>query len=152
MHDEPEEALMIDVKVRSLGSKKFEISARGHQVISDQPHDEDGSDAGMTPPELFLGSLGACAAYYAEEYLLARGLPRADLEVRVSALKGEHPARITTVHLDVIAPGLPERHKIGILRAVNACLIKNTLHHAPQIITRLGCSADVLEAELAQVG
>ena len=35
----------------------------------------------MTPPELFLASLGTCAAYYAAEYLNARDLPADGLEV-----------------------------------------------------------------------
>ena len=91
----------------------------------------------MTPPELFLSSLGACAAYYAEEYLRARALPHEELEIRVSAEKGDRPARITSLQLDVLAPGLTQRHRDGVLRAVDACLIKNTLVVPPHIETRV---------------
>ena len=125
------------IRVRYLGGTKFEMTARNHHVASDQPLDNDGADSAMTPPELFLSSLGACAAYYAEEYLRARGLPNDELEIRVSAEKGDRPARLASLQIDVIAPGLTQRHRDGVLRAVDACLIKNTLAVPPHIETRV---------------
>lgn len=95
----------------------------------------------MTPPELFLSALGACAAYYAEEYVRARALPDEDLEIRIASEKGGRPARITGLRIDVIAPGLNQRHRDGILRAVDACLLKNTLIDPPHIEVRVVSSA-----------
>ena len=140
----------MEVNVRYLGGKKFEMTARGHQVVADQPLDDDGSDAAMTPPELFLSGLGACAAYYAEEYLRARALPNEGLEIRLSALKGDKPARIMKVNIDVTAPGLTQRHRDGILRAVDACLLENTLHKPPQIEVKV-LAGKMVDAELATV-
>lgn len=125
------------VHVRYLVGKKFEMIARNHSVICDQPGENDGTDSAMTPPELFLSSVGACAAYYAEEYLRARGLPREELEVVVSGEIGDRPARIVSLQLDVVAPGLNHRHRDGVLRAVDACLITNTLIAPPHIETRI---------------
>jgi putative redox protein len=139
--------MAMDVRVRYLGGKKFEMTARNHHVASDQPLDNDGADSAMTPPELFLSSLGACAAYYAEEYLRARGLPHEELEIRVSAEKGDRPARITSMQVDVLAPGLNQRHRDGVLRAVDACLIKNTLVVPPHIETRVLTSGEGLAEE-----
>ena len=127
----------MEVTVRYLGGKKFETTARGHRLLSDQPLDNGGADSAMTPPELFLSSLGTCAAYYAEEYLRARGLADEALEIRVSAEKGDKPVRIVSVQLDVTAPGLNQRHRDGLMRAVDACLIKQTLRVPPQIEVRL---------------
>ena len=137
----------MNVKVRCLGGKKFEMTARAHKVLSDQPFDNDGTDSAMTPPELFLSSLGACAAYYAEEYLRVRGLPDEDLEIRISALKGAKPARIASIQIDVIAPGLTQRHRDGLLRAVDACLITNTLHTPPHMDVRVVASSAAVEQE-----
>ncbi|HUJ51141.1 MAG TPA: OsmC family protein [Bryobacteraceae bacterium] len=141
----------MEVNVRYLGGKKFEMSARGHQVVADQPFDDDGTDAAMTPTELFLSGLGACAAYYAEEYLRARALPYEGLEVRLSADKGDKPARITKLQMEVIAPGLTRRHRDGILRAVDACLLENTLHKPPEIEVKVSSASKVAELELAAV-
>lgn len=133
----------MELKVRYLGGHKFEASSRGHVVVSDQPLDNDGRDSGMTPPELFLASLGACAGYYASEYLRIRGLPDSDLEIRVSGSKGEHPARFTSLNIEVSAPGLNQRHQHGIQRAVESCLIHNTVLHSTPINVEV-CSSGVL--------
>jgi putative redox protein len=141
----------MEVKVRCLGSKKFEMTARTHRVLSDQPPENDGMDTAMTPPELFLSAIGACAAYYAEEYLRARALPDEGLEIHLSATKGDRPVRITNVRIEVVAPGLTHRHRSGILRAVDACLLKNTLNKPPEIDVKVVGSAAVEEPELAAV-
>jgi putative redox protein len=143
--------LTMEVRVRCLGGKKFEMSARHHQILSDQPLENDGTDSAMTPPEVFLSAIGACAAYYAEEYLRARALPDDGLEIRISASKGDRPVRITTMRLEVVARGLTQRHRDGILRAVDACLLKNTLTKPPEIEVKVVSGLTVAEPELVGV-
>ena len=123
----------MEVTANYLGGSKFEVAARSHRVICDQPLDNGGSDEGMSPPEFLLASLAACAAYYAAQYLQTRKLPAADLKVRVSAEKALQPARLASFQIEVVAPGLNERHQAGILRAAKACLIHNTLLGGPSI-------------------
>lgn len=123
----------MEVDVHHLGNSKFEICARGHHLICDQPRDNGGSDAGLTPPEFLLASLATCAGYYAAEYLNTRSLPAGDLSVRVVAEKAQNPARLGSFRIEVTVPGLQERHQIGISRAVKSCLVHNTLLHAPKI-------------------
>jgi hypothetical protein len=62
-----------------------------------------------------------------------RGLPDSDLEVLVSGSVGEHPARFIEIIVDVRAPGLTARNEHGIQRAVENCLILNTLLEAPAV-------------------
>lgn len=123
----------MEASARYLGQSKFEVAARGHRLICDQPLDNGGSDEGMSPPEFLLASLASCAAYYAAQYLKTRGLPAGELNVRVSAEKARQPARLGSFQIDVTAPGLDDRQQEGVLRAVQACLIHNTLLHAPSI-------------------
>jgi uncharacterized OsmC-like protein len=117
----------MEVTAEFLGDVRFEVRARGHRVICDQPADNGGSDAGMTPPEFLLASLASCAAYYAAQYLKVRHLPTRDLKVRVGAEKAQQPSRLGSFRIEVMAPGLDERHQTGILRAAKSCLIHNTL-------------------------
>src|SRR5579871_3527479 len=84
----------MEVNIQHLGNSKFEVLARGHRLICDQPRDNGGSDAGMAPPEFLLASLATCAGYYAAEYLKTRALPAGDLRVRVVAEKAQNPARL----------------------------------------------------------
>ena len=118
----------MEVIVNHRCGVQFEANARGHQIVCDQPLDNGGADAGMSPPEFLLASLGTCAAFYAAQYLRARSLPADGLQVRVSAEKAMGPARLAAFHIEVRAPGLADdKHREGALRAVKACLIHNTL-------------------------
>jgi len=125
----------MEIRVQYLGNVRFEAATRGHRVICDQPADNGGMDAGMTPPEFLLASLGTCAGFYAAQYLKARSLSAEGLEVTVTAEKAKQPARLGSFRIDVTAPGVTAEHEQGIARAVNACLIHNTLLHAPRIET-----------------
>lgn len=123
----------MEMTIQHLGDVRFEAKTRGHSIVCDQPPDNGGSDTGMTPPEFMLASLGTCAGFYAVQYLKTRGLPTRGLEVKVSAEKATGPARLATFTIDVKAPDVPPEHEAGLLRAVKACLIHNTLVHTPAV-------------------
>jgi uncharacterized OsmC-like protein len=133
----------MEVKVRHLGNVKFEATTRGHRVVCDQPAENGGSDHGMTPPEFLLASLGTCAGFYAAQYLKARNLPSEGLEVAVHAEKAKLPARLGQFRIEVLVPGLDPKHEAGVHRAVQACLIHNTLLHAPAIETVVRTEAPI---------
>ena len=116
------------------GGVEFEVNARGHRVICDQPLENGGADAGMSPPEFLLASLGTCAAYYAAQYLKTRSLAADGLEVRVAAEKAAGPARLASFQIEIRVPGLADvKHQEGVLRAAKSCLIHNTLLQSPRI-------------------
>ena len=124
----------MEINLKLLGDVKFEVVARKHTLVCDQPAEGGGSDQGMTPPELLLASLGSCAAYYAAAYLRKRGLPRDGVEVRVTAGKAGPPARLDNFVIEVKVPlALSEADRAGMDQAVHHCLIHNTLLHSPAI-------------------
>jgi putative redox protein len=124
---------MIEVKIKHLGEVKFQIDARQHTLISDQPPENGGGDEGMTPPEFFLSALGSCAAFYAVAYLKKKNLPQA-VSVRVTADKAGPPARLDNFQVDVEIPvALSEADRAGVDRAVHHCLIHATLQHPPTV-------------------
>jgi uncharacterized OsmC-like protein len=98
----------------------------------------------MTPPEFLLASLATCAGYYAAQYLKTRGLPVENLKVHVSAAKAVQPARLGSFEIEVTIHDLDERHQAGILRAVKACLIHNTLLGSPTIEITVNAGAVAL--------
>jgi putative redox protein len=120
---------------------KFEADCRGHRLLCDQPQGNSGEDAGMSPPEFLLVSLGTCAGFYALQYLRARSLPLDGLKVRVTAEKATQPARLDSFRIEVAVPELDAHHREGVLRAVKACLVHNTLLHPPAIETVLTSAA-----------
>jgi putative redox protein len=125
----------MEIKVTHLDQLRFRIQARSHSVICDQPLGNGGADAGITPPELLLASLGSCAAFYAVEYLKARNLlGDKPVEVSVVAEKLFKPARLGNfrVRIDCPAPLTAEQNE-GLMRSVHHCLVHNTLLATPQI-------------------
>jgi uncharacterized OsmC-like protein len=124
----------MEVTVKHLDRVKFAVQARSHTVLCDQPAENKGEDAGMTPPEFLLASLGSCAAYYAVEYLRARKLAENGVEVTVTSEKLKQPARLGNFRIHVACPvALTEEQLQGITRAVHACLIHNTLLSLPEM-------------------
>jgi len=125
----------MEVTVEHLGAVQFEIKARQHTVICDQPAENFGHDEGMTPPELLLASLGSCAAFYAVAYLrkyklAEKGTAETGTKVRVTADKRKDPPRLDDFRIFISVPsGLDPKHVEGMERAVHQCLIHNTLLH-----------------------
>lgn len=124
----------MEIMVEHLGAVQFQVRARNHTIACDQPLENGGFDEGMTPPELLLASLGTCTGFYAAQYLKGRNLAGEGMRIRVTAEKAKAPARLDQFRIEVILPAeLEERHREGILRAVHACLIHNTLLNPPKI-------------------
>ncbi|HUN84960.1 MAG TPA: OsmC family protein [Terracidiphilus sp.] len=135
----------MEVKVTHLDHVKFAIQSRSHSVICDQPSDNGGEDAGMTPPELMLASLASCAAFYAVQYLHTRNLAQTGVEVSVTADKLRQPARLGNFRIHVSCPvPLTEEQTEGLMRSVHHCLIHNTLLAPPEIKIELQVPQPVL--------
>jgi len=94
----------MEVTVDYLGDVQFEVRARNHTILCDQPEANGGFDEGMTPPELMLASLGSCAGYYAAEYLKARQLPSSGMWIQVTAEKAKSPAKLDSFKVEVHLP------------------------------------------------
>lgn len=124
----------MEITVEHLGSVQFEIKARQHSIICDQPPENAGLDEGMTPPELLLASLGSCAGFYAAQYLNKYKLATKGTLVRVTAEKLKEPPRLGDFVVEVELPvEISEEHKQGVERAVHHCLIHNTLLNPSKI-------------------
>jgi len=125
----------MEVTVEHLGEVQFEIRARQHTIASDQPEQNGGFDEAMTPLELMLASLGACAGYYAAQYLRKKGLASEGTLVRVSADKKTGPARLDDFRVEIDLPvACGPEHRKAVEDAVHHCPIHNTLEHPPKIM------------------
>ena len=132
----------MEVFVEHLGGVQFEIRARQHRIVCDQPVENGGFDEGMTPPELLLASLGACAGFYAAQYLKKHHLAKEGTTVRVSAEKAQNPPRLNDFRIQVEIPsGIVVEHGEGLSEAVRHCLIHNTLLNPPRISLEIKHSA-----------
>ena len=83
---------MTPITVRLDDGYKTTMSIRDHAVIADEPVDAGGEDAGPTPLEIFVGTLGACIAVTTKAYAKRKNWPLEGVNVEVSMerLKAEH--------------------------------------------------------------
>jgi len=124
----------MEVQINQVEGVRFSVKTRTHAIICDQPAANGGTDEGMTPPELLLASLGACAAFYAAEYLRTRNLSHEGISVSVAAEKAKNPARLDNFSIRVDCPvDLTPEKREGLLRSIEHCLVKNTLLSPPKI-------------------
>jgi putative redox protein len=133
---------MIEVSVTHLGAVQFEIKAREHTIVCDQPEANGGFNEGMTPPELMLASLGSCAGFYAVDYLKRQKLAVEGVKVHVTAEKAKNPARLDPFKIELDVPAdLSAEHLKGMEDAVHRCLIHNTMLHSPTIALEIKTAA-----------
>lgn len=124
----------MEVTIEHLGGVQFEVKARQHRIVCDQPVENGGFDEGMTPPELLLASLGSCAGFYLAQYLKKHHLATEGTVVRISAKKAVNPPRLNDFRIEVEIPSaIGDQHSAGIDEAVRHCLIHNTLLNPPSI-------------------
>ncbi len=135
----------MEVKVKQIDRFKFSVQARSHSLVCDQPVENGGEDAGMTPPELMLASLGTCAQFYAVQYLRTRKLDDHGVEVTVKAEKLLQPARLGNFCIHVTCPAaLTTEQSEGLRRSVHHCLIHNTLLSVPSVEIELAVGEPAL--------
>jgi len=128
----------MDVTITYAQGVQFTAQSRQHTLVSDQPLDNHGQDQGMTPPEWFLASLGACIGFYAVKFLETRQLDPTGLSIHVSANKASQPTRLDPIHIQVkVGIPLDPHQEAGLCRAVDACIIHNTLTHPPTLTTEI---------------
>lgn len=86
------------ITVRSLENLQVEVTAGQHTFIADEPAGV-GDNAGPTPYDLLLASLGACTVMTLLIYARRKGWPLEGVETRLSTRK-VHAADVETCETD----------------------------------------------------
>jgi putative redox protein len=117
---------------------QLEVKVRNHRLLLDQPVKEGGRDEGMTPVEIFLGSLGGCIGYFAVKFCQRHTIPTMGLKIAVEWDYAERPHRVgsITVHVDLPAR-LDSEMKNRLQRVLESCTIHQSLAHPPKISVEL---------------
>lgn len=126
---------MSAMSVRHLRGDRFSIRIRGHEVVTDQPREQGGEDAGPTPTELFVAGLAGCVGFYAERFLRRHGLAPDGLRVECDfEMVAEPHFRVASVDLRLVVPvDLPQRRRKALFRMVDHCPVHNSLRDAPRV-------------------
>ncbi len=131
----------MNLTVTYKGGTRFDVASGTHTLVTDQPIADGGGDAGMSPVELFVGSLASCVAYFVGRYCARHQIPCEGFAVDVEWSFAEQPHRVGAVELRVNLPSAvtPEQRD-KLLKVAHGCTvhqsITNPLKVGIQLIAR----------------
>jgi uncharacterized OsmC-like protein len=118
---------------------RYDIVSRSHRIVTDQPVEDGGQDAGVSPVELFVGSVASCVAYFVGRLCARHGISHDGLRVEADWAMAENPHRVGRIDLAIhlshpVEPDMKER----LLKVAHGCTVHQSLAIAPPVDIRFG--------------
>lgn len=115
------------------GGVAVDARFKGHLIRTDQPARDGGADSAPAPFDLFLASIGTCAAFYALRFCQQRGIDTADLKVTLEPVRDVEKKRVGRLRLEIVVPEeFPAKYRAAIERAVDQCAVKRHIVEPPE--------------------
>jgi putative redox protein len=120
------------------GGTRYDITSGKHRIVTDQPVDDGGQDAGMSPVELFVGSVTSCVGYFVGQFCARHDISREGLTVEAEWTMAEGPHRVGAIALAIHLPHrMTPDHKERLLKIAHACTVHQSLAAAPNVAISL---------------
>lgn len=98
---------------------------------------DDGIHAHYSAMQMFATSLALCTLSVVASYAERLEVGIENLQARMKWDYVEDPYRIGSIDMELTWPEVPESRLKAVERAAAQCTIHNTLHHPPEIETRV---------------
>ena len=116
------------------GGTRFDVTNGKHVLVTDQPVVDGGNDAGMSPVELFVGSLASCVAYFVGQYCARHQIPCEGFTVEAGWSYAEQPHRVGAVEIKLNLPSdLTPEQREKLLKVAHGCTIHQSLAVPPKV-------------------
>lgn len=119
------------LEARRSGALSAVVTARGHELIADEPVEAGGQDRGMMPTELLFAALSSCFCLAVAHVAAKREIELADLRVTVDAERLGRELRYRRVRVQIEAAAGDHDLAALVERAKPFCWVSNML--APDI-------------------
>ena len=122
------------LSVSHHGGTRYDIVSGSHRIVTDQPVEDGGQDAGVSPVELFVGSVASCVAYFVGRFCTRHGISQEGLYVEADWDMVENPHRVGHIGLSVHVPhAFTPELKDRLLKVAYGCTVHHSLMIAPTI-------------------
>ncbi|HQY58513.1 MAG: OsmC family protein [Nitrospira sp.] len=116
------------LSVAYQGGTRYDILSDRHRIVTDQPVEDGGGDAGMSPVELFVGSVASCVGYFVGQFCARHDISREGLKVEAEWAMAESPHRVGQIMLAIrlphrVTPELRDR----LLKVAHGCTVHQSL-------------------------
>ena len=123
---------MDEFAVTFPGGKKVEVTHGRHTLLTDQPIDNGGEDAAMSPFDLFLASIISCSGIVALGFLRRRNISTENLKVRMQSDYDEEANRVNSLKIIIDVPKeFPYKYLGALEKALETCTVKKHLLDPP---------------------
>lgn len=120
------------------GGTRCDITNGKHRIITDQPVEDGGQDAGMSPVELFVGSLAGCVGYFVGRFCGRHGIPQEGLSVEAEWTMAEGPHRIGRIDIGIhFSHRITTEQKERLLKVAHGCTVHQSIAVPPNIDIKL---------------
>lgn len=120
------------------GGMRYDIVSGRHRLITDQAVEDGGQDAGMSPVELFVGSVAGCVAYFIGQFCGRHGIPREGLSVDAEWTMAEHPHRVGRIDIGIHLPHrITAEQRERLLKVAHGCTVHQSITVTPTIEIKL---------------
>jgi uncharacterized OsmC-like protein len=118
----------VKLTVTYQGGTRFDVTSSGHQVVTDQPVEDGGADAGMSPVELFVGSIASCVGYFVGRFCARHNIPEDGLAVEAEWMMAEAPHRVGSVALSIRLPHpVTHEQRERLLKVAHGCTVHQSI-------------------------
>jgi ribosomal protein S12 methylthiotransferase accessory factor len=147
----------MEINVEFLDNLRVKASFDDFSVIADQPIRYKGDGSAPGPFDYFLASSALCAAYFVKVYCVARDIPTEDIRVAHNNIVDPENRYKQIFKIQVELPQtLSDKHRQGILRAIERCTVKKVVQAGPQFqietVDSLGADSQAMLMALPDTG
>jgi putative redox protein len=120
------------------GGTRYDVTSGKHRVVTDQPVADGGQDAGMSPVELFVGSVASCVGYFVGQFCERHDIPRSGLSVEADWTTAESPHRVGRIDIAIHLPHrITPEQKERLLKVAHGCTVHQSIAITPNVAIRL---------------
>lgn len=120
------------------GGTRYDVTSGTHRVVTDQPADDGGQNAGMSPVELFVGSVASCVAYFVGQFCARHNISRDGLSIDAEWAMAENPHRVDRIDIAIHLPHrIPPEQKERLLKVAHGCTVHQSIASALTIAITL---------------
>ena len=116
------------LSVAYQGGARYDILSDRHRIVTDQPVEDGGADAGMSPVELFVGSVASCVGYFVGQFCARHDISREGLKVDAEWTIAEAPHRVGQIQLAIRLPHrVTAELRERLLKVAHGCTVHQSI-------------------------
>jgi len=115
------------------GGKVVTAHTHGHDIRTDQPLENGGSNTAPAPFDLYLASIGTCAGIYVKSFCDNRKIPTDKIKIIQKTEFSKETGLPVSLTIDIQLPAdFPEKYKASVISVAELCKVKKSIVNPPE--------------------